>query len=267
MPTIDINNRSMHYLDQGEGPVLLFGHSYLWDHNMWQHQINELSQFYRCIVPDLWGHGHSALLESSPSIQSLADDHWQLMQALKIDRFSIVGLSVGGMWGIQMALDHPNNVERLVIMDSFAGIEPSATQQSYLQMLDIVEQAGAVPPPLIQQLIPVFLSAVTLKNQPELASSFSQSLSTLAPENIPSIVAIGRSIFTRTDLMPALPDLKMPVHILVGELDQPRPPQEAKQMACAIDKATLNVIADAGHISALEQPAQVNSLLLSFLQS
>lgn len=42
----------MAYLDVGEGEVLLFGHSYLWDHQMWAPQVAALSQRYRCIVPD-----------------------------------------------------------------------------------------------------------------------------------------------------------------------------------------------------------------------
>ncbi len=234
---------------------------------MWQRQIDELSRSYRCIVPDLWAHGRSAPLDTPPSIQSLADDHLALMTALDIERFSVIGLSVGGMWGIQMALDHPDRVDKLVIMDSFAGAEPPETQQQYLQMLDIVEQAGTIPPPLVEQLIPVFLSSATLANQPDIATAFRRSLTTLEPENIHSIVAIGRCIFTRTDRMSKLPELKLPVLILVGEFDQPRPPHEARQMAHAIDQAAVQVIADAGHISALEQPVEVNRRLQSFLRS
>ena len=42
----------IHYLDVGKGPVVLFGHSYLWDSRMWKSQIEELSRNYRCIVRD-----------------------------------------------------------------------------------------------------------------------------------------------------------------------------------------------------------------------
>ncbi len=59
MSTFTIDNKSMHFLDKGEGPVLVFGHSYLWDSAMWAPQVDALSQHYRCIVPDLWSHGQS----------------------------------------------------------------------------------------------------------------------------------------------------------------------------------------------------------------
>ncbi len=263
MPNIVINNQTLHYLDKGKGPVLLFGHSYLWSSSMWQQQIAEFSKTYRCIVPDLWGHGNSAPLDGPP--QSLADDHWALIQALNIERCSLIGLSAGGMSGIQLALDHPDKIEKLIIMDSFVGIEPSETQQRYFQMLDIVEQSGAIPQPLIEQLIPIFLSAVTLENQPDIATTFRKSLTDLPAENIPTIVAIGRCIFKRKDRMAALSKLKMPVLVLVGELDQSRPPQESMEMVQAIEHAAYKIIARAGHISALEQPEEVNRLLHAFL--
>ncbi|MDP0561891.1 MAG: alpha/beta hydrolase [Candidatus Endonucleobacter sp. (ex Gigantidas childressi)] len=267
MPRIMINNQILHYLDNGNGPVLLFGHSYLWDSSMWQQQIAEFSKEYRCIVPDLWGHGSSDPLNGTPSIQSMANDHWALIQALNIERYSLIGLSVGGMWGVQLALDHPNEIEKLVIMDSFVGIEASETQQQYLKMLDIVEKSNTIPLPLIEQLIPIFLSEVTLENQPSIAATFRKSLTSLPTENIQTIVAIGRCIFKRKDRMALLPKLQMPVLVLVGELDQPRPPHESKQMTHIIENAECEIIAKAGHISALEQPDEVNKLLRTFLSS
>lgn len=265
MPCIKINNQSLHYLDRGDGHVLLFGHSYLWDSSMWEKQILEFSKHYRCIVPDLWGHGRSSPLNEIPSIQSLADDHWALIEALNIKSCSIIGLSVGGMWGTQLALDHPNEIEKLVIMDSFLGVEPSQSLQNYLQILNSVEQSKTITQPIIEQLIPTFLSDITLKQQPAISEAFSKSLATIPTENISSIVAIGRCIFKRKDRMTLLSKLNMPVLVIVGEFDKPRPPHEAKQMEHMIATAECKIIAKAGHISALEQPTEVNNLLRSFL--
>jgi len=266
MPYIMINNQSLHYLDRGNGPVLLFGHSYLWDCAMWEQQIAKFSEQYRCIVPDLWGHGRSSPSNKTHSIASLADDHWALMQALNIKGFSVIGLSVGGMWATQLALDHPDKVEKLVIMDSFVGAEPPDTLQSYLQILETVEQANVMPEPLIKQLLPTFLSHITLEHQPAIAAAFAKSLEALPSENIPTIVALGRGIFNREDIMALLPNLHMPTLILVGEFDKPRPPHEAKQMAEFITSSQCKIVANAGHISALEQPKEVNKLISDFLQ-
>jgi len=53
------------------------------------------------------------------------------MQHLKIKEFSVIGLSVGGMWGAELAFTHPNTVKALVLMDTLDGSEPSETKQKY----------------------------------------------------------------------------------------------------------------------------------------
>ncbi len=105
MPVLTIKGRALYYEDRGEGFPLLFGHSYLWDSGMWEPQVEAFSSHYRCIVPDLWAHGRSDPPPEAPySLEAIADDHWALAQALGLGRFAIIGLSVGGMWGIHLAL-------------------------------------------------------------------------------------------------------------------------------------------------------------------
>lgn len=65
MNNFTIENQNMAYLDEGQGPVLVFGHSYLWDSAMWQPQVEALKSKYRCIVPELWSHGQSDAAPSS----------------------------------------------------------------------------------------------------------------------------------------------------------------------------------------------------------
>ncbi|HAH02970.1 MAG TPA: 2-succinyl-6-hydroxy-2,4-cyclohexadiene-1-carboxylate synthase, partial [Vibrio sp.] len=57
MNKFTVDNQSMAYLDEGQGPVVVLGHSYLWDSAMWKPQIDALKTQYRCIVPELWSHG------------------------------------------------------------------------------------------------------------------------------------------------------------------------------------------------------------------
>lgn len=265
MPHITINNRSMHYLDVGQGEPILFGHSYLWDRHMWQAQVDALSKNYRCIVPDLWGHGDSgAVPEGELSIQSLANDYFTLMQELGIEKFSLVGLSVGGMWAARMAMDHPEAINRLVMMDTFLGDEPTQTQQMYFGMLDMVEQVGTMPPPLVDKLLPIFLSTTTLNEQPQIVEQFAADLTAIPTENIPAVVALGRMIFSRPNMLEELAKLSMPVLVMCGEQDRPRPAHEAKAMADIIPGAQFEIITNAGHIPPVEQPLRVNEQLLAF---
>lgn len=133
MKKFEIEGQQLAYLDKGKGPVLLFGHSYLWDCQMWAPQIEALSQSYRCIVPDLWAHGESdAAPASTTSLVDYAQHMLVLMDHLEIDEFSIVGLSVGGMWGAELTAQAPQRVKSLVLMDTFIGWEPEVTHKKIL---------------------------------------------------------------------------------------------------------------------------------------
>lgn len=268
MPTVSIGGRACFYQDRGEGFPILFGSSYLWPSAMWEPQLKSLSKEFRCIAVDLWDHGQSGHLgTSSPSIEQLADDHWKLMQHLGIHEFAIVGLSVGGMWGTQLALQHREAVKALVLMDTYVGSEPEITRLKYFGMLGMLEKELCFSKALLHQVVPIFFSPVTLKEKPQLAVDFRKELEAIKKENIPGIVALGRAIFSRTSLLDQLPKLQQPTLILVGKDDIPRPPKEAEEMARLMPNTQVGVIANAGHISNLEQPAAVNALLGEYLRA
>jgi len=157
MPTIKINDKNIHYLDEGEGHPILMGHSYLWNSEMWRPQLEHLKHKYRCIVPDLWGHGHSDNTKLDHcSIEQLADDMWTFSQVLGLKSFSLLGLSVGGMWSAHMAIKHPEQITSMVIMDTYLGQEGPEKQALYLGLLNAVEQAECVPKALYEKYYQTF---------------------------------------------------------------------------------------------------------------
>ena len=263
-----INGRRVCYQDVGEGFPVLFGHSYLWDHAMWAPQVAQLSKMYRCIVPDLWGHGQSAALPKVPySVEEVADDMAALLEALQIESYAVVGLSVGGMWAAHLALRDPDKVRALVLMDTFLGAEPENAKARYFAMLDLAEKSGSFPLPLIDQILPMFFSARTLRAGLPLVSAFQKTLVNLPAAAIPSIVQLGRAIFGRDSLEQQLPYIDVPTLIMVGREDLPRPVAEAERMARLIPGAQLRVIENAGHISNLEKPEVVIGHLAEFLRN
>jgi pimeloyl-ACP methyl ester carboxylesterase len=266
MPYLARNDRSIYYEDQGTGFPLLFGHSYLWDSTMWAPQLEALSASYRCIAPDLAGHGRSDPPPASAcSIEVMAEDHWAVVSALGLERLAIVGLSVGGMWGVHLALNHPEAVAALALFDTFVGPEPEENRLRYFGMLDIVEKAGAMPAPMADVTASLMLSPVTIQQSPEFVGRFKAALASTPPERVPGIVGIGRGIFGRRSILDRLGEIQVPTLVVVGADDVARPPHEAQQMAEAIPGARLEVIPCAGHICNLEQPEQVTELLRVFL--
>ncbi|BDY05186.1 alpha/beta fold hydrolase [Ferrimonas sp. YFM] len=267
MTSITIRGSELSYLDKGQGPVLLFGHSYLWDSAMWAPQIEALSQHYRCIVPDLWGHGASgALPGETRNLKGLAEDMLVLMDALEVERFSIVGLSVGGMWATELAQLAPSRIQSLVLMDTFVGLEPEVTHKKYFAMLAAIEEARQVPAPLLDQIVPLFFATDVAERHPQLAQGFRDSLANLPESRIDDTVRLGRIIFGRRDQVDDLAKLALPVLIMVGQEDRARTVLESYLMLDEITGAEMVEIPKAGHISTLENPEFVNRHLLAFLE-
>ncbi|MBD9458690.1 alpha/beta fold hydrolase [Pseudomonas sp. PDM05] len=266
MPVTVIDGQPLHYLDQGNGPAVLLGSSYLWDRAMWTPQIEALSQQYRVIVPELWGHGESGALPAhTQSLDDLARQALALLDHLDVAQVNLVGLSVGGMWGARLALLAPERVNSLVLMDTHLGAEPEATRQYYFSLFKLIEDAGAIPEPLLDVIAPIFFRP-TIGRESALYQGFRQTLQGFSRERLlDSIVPLGRLIFSREDVLEQLPRLDADTTlVLCGEQDKPRPPAESREMAELIG-CGLILIPDAGHISALENPDFVNEALLTFL--
>jgi len=259
---MEIAGRQMAYLDEGQGPVLLFGHSYLWDSAMWAPQIAALKGQYRCIVPELWGHGDSDRLpEGTCTLATLARDHLALLDALGVEECVLVGLSIGGMWGVELARMAPTRLKGVVLMDSFVGLEPQITCERYLGMLGMIGQLGAIPAPIVEQVAPLFFA-----NQPNAAliDGFKERLASWPGEKIAAMVAVGRSFVTREDRIDWLEEIRVPALVMTGCEDKARPVLEGYLMAEVLG-CPFKEIPAAGHISTLENPAFVNQALTAFL--
>jgi pimeloyl-ACP methyl ester carboxylesterase len=267
MPFANIDGRPLHYVDQGEGFPVLLGHSYLWRSTMWEPQVAALSQEFRVLVPELWGHGQSGPLPTgSRDLADLSRQNLALLDTLGIQHCAIVGLSVGGMWGAELALAAPDRVKCLVLMDAYLGPEPARSRGLYFAMLDQIEKTGVIAAPLLDAIVPLLFrpggdtsSAVRRTFRTELQDWPSDRLRD-------SVVPLGRMIFGRSDARSRLIGLKRESTLLLcGAEDIPRPPAVMQEMADIIGCAYA-LVPEAGHISNLENAAFVNETLFSTLR-
>ncbi|WP_051423720.1 alpha/beta fold hydrolase [Bordetella petrii] len=263
----EIGGSTMSYLDIGSGPAVVLGHSYLWSAQMWAPQIAALSKHCRVIVPELWGHGKSAAMPAGTAdLGHLARQHLELLDRLGVENFVVAGLSVGGMWGVELALQVPDRVSGLVLLGTFFGSEPAPSRERYFSMLKTAESVGAVPDAIVDAILPLFFSATSLAHRQDLIDMFRQGLRQASREDIvQSIVPLGRMIFGRRDGLADLRRLTMPALVVTGEQDRSRPPAEGRAMAEALGCKFVE-LAGAGHVSSLEAPDEVTELLAAFIQ-
>lgn len=265
---IEIAGSAISIVDVGSGPAVVLGSGFLCDADSWAPQIEALSKRYRVIVPELWGHGRSGPLPADvSSMGDVARQYLQMLDTLQVERCAIVGLSVGGMWGAELALMAPERVTGLVLMDTSLAAEPAATHAGYMGLLDAVEQYRGFREPVIAAAAPLFFSPTVDDRDPTLRAAFVARLQAWNPERVlDSVAPLGRLIFDRREALSDLSALKMPVLVATGAEDQARSVSEGRAMAEQIG-CTFVEIPLAGHTSSLEAPEAVNRMLIDFLAS
>ncbi|MDD1779772.1 alpha/beta hydrolase [Enterovibrio sp. ZSDZ35] len=257
------HGNNMAYLDIGSGPALLFGHGFLLNSAVWASQIDVLSQHYRCIVPDFWAHGQSAPMpDETKTLVDYADDMLALMDHLDIETFGVVGHSVGGVWGAEIALKAPTRVKTLVMLNAFLGYEPEVTKAKYFGMLDTIVSAQHVPVDVIDAFANLFFS---VNAETECVDDFRQVLGRLDGDRAQDIAKVGRIVFERRDTFDDAELLTLPTLILAGTEDKIRSPLESMLMHDGIDGSEYVLIPNAGHMSNVEQADMVTRALSSFL--
>lgn len=252
------------YHDVGTGaPVLLIHGSgpgvSAWAN--WRLTIPDLAKQYRVIAPDMAGFGFS---ERQPdAVYNM--DNWVaqavgLLDALSIDKASVVGNSFGGALALALAIRHPERVHKLVLMGSvgvpFAitdgldrvwGYEPSLANMKSL--LDIFAYSRAL----------VTDELAELRYQASIREGFQESFASMFPA--PRQQWVDAMTSQAQDIR-ALPHHTLIVH---GRDDKVIPLQNAYDLVGLIDRSELHVFGQCGHWTQIEHAARFNQLVADFL--
>jgi haloacetate dehalogenase len=116
--TVQANGIRQHYLDAGEGPPVILLHGFPETSFAWRHQVPELAEHYRVIAPDLRGYGETDKPSHGYDKRTMALDVLELMRALGLSKVALVGHDRGARVATRFAKDHPQAIDRLVVMDN-----------------------------------------------------------------------------------------------------------------------------------------------------
>lgn len=118
MPKVTVDDISLHYETSGSGPVLLLLHGLGSSGRDWEDQVAHFSSSYQVVTTDFRGHGQSDKPDEPYSIKGYAEDTAALIQELGLQEPTVVGISLGGMVGFQLAADHPDLIGKLVAVNA-----------------------------------------------------------------------------------------------------------------------------------------------------
>jgi pimeloyl-ACP methyl ester carboxylesterase len=258
MKTIRIRNTQWHYEEAGSGPAIVLVHGFPLDHRIWDDQVTQLSSRFRVIAVDLKGFGKSASTEAF-TIDSMADELAEFISAVKAAPAVVAGLSMGGYIGFSLAVRHPEVLKGLAIVCSKAEADTAAGKEGRQKMAELAQTQGSKP--VAEQMMPKMFCENTYKNRLELVEKLRQIM-----EACPSMTIANAcfAIRDRADRTPGLPKLTMPVMIILGEKDAIIPADMGKTMASACRQGAFRLIAGAGHLANMEEPAAVSQVLADF---
>jgi pimeloyl-ACP methyl ester carboxylesterase len=257
---IKANGISMNYEIKGKGENLVLIHGACDNLNMWYHQLPVFSKKCRVISYDLRGSGETEIPEGDYSISVFAQDVYELMKEIKVENACFLGYSIGGCIALELAINHPEMVNALVLANSPIGLPPLSPstrerRQKMVEILDKGDARGFVNMMASHAFSPDFKSKnpaefekylnIKLQNKPEGLAQVFHSLS------VPSTP-------------PDLGKVKCPVLLIVGGNDLDVVTGQGRKIHEAIPGSRL-ITLPAGHTAAIESPKEFNAAVLEFL--
>jgi pimeloyl-ACP methyl ester carboxylesterase len=257
----EVNGHSVAYRYAGEGPPLVLLHGFLCDSRCWRRQLADLSDRFRVVAWDAPGAGSSSDPPDSFTITDWAKCLAKFLDVIGIERAQILGLSWGGILAQEFYRLYPGRVLALILSDTYAGWKGSLPESACEKRLEKCFLESSLPPEdFVPRWVPEFFTEAASH---ELKEEMSAVVSDFHPLGF-RLMAKSSADTDTTDL---LPDIGVPTLVLWGDDDRRSLMNIAEQLRDAIPNAELAVIANAGHVSNMEQPEEFNAQVRRFCLS
>ncbi len=246
--------------ETGTGDTVLFLHAFTLDASQWDHQVAALSGDLRCVRVDLWGCGDSPPPPAeTPSLDSYAASVLAALDARGIDRFAVVGFSMGGYLAFTMLRLAPSRIRALALCSTRAGEDDAPRRDDRLAIAERVEREQSVE--WIVELMTERLIGPASIGEAHVADPVRGRIRRCSPAGI---AYAQRAMAARPDSTGILGSIGVPTLVIAGTHDAIIPVAEVRAMSGSIPGARF-VELDCGHLTNLEEPRAFNHALGSFL--
>lgn len=268
---LNVGDATMHYADEGKGEAIVFVHgtpSWSFD---FRHQLEELSKSYRCIAPDHIGFGLSDKPEHyNYTIKQHSENLAHLIRHLKLESFTLVVHDFGGPIGLNYAIQHPEKVKRIVMLNTWLW---ATRNEPEFKRAEFVLKSPLLP--ILYKYFnfsPRFMVKQSWGNKETLTNEIHNHY--IKPFSKPSermgALAFAKALLSEQDLFQGLwskADVlaQKPTLILWGELDEFIPVRFAEKFLSKFKQALFYKV-KAGHFLQDEAAVEVTSYIKSFLK-
>jgi len=243
----------------GDGPPLVLVHGFTGSATDWAGVVDELATGREVVTVEHRGHGNSTNTgdEATYTFDQLVADLAAVVDALELDRFDLLGHSMGGIVAMRYALQHPERLRSLILMDTGARASAEGPSTAFMRAgFDIAREGGvAAVLASIERFIPD--DEVGQRTLVQLRDNYDHL-------DVAAFLALGEELLTHPSVLDRLAGLTVPTTVVVGENDHNLRPA-ADDLAATIPGSVLVVIPDAAHSPQVENRSAWMDAVLSHL--
>ena len=260
MQSLKSGSEVIHFQDKGpkDDFAIVFLNSLGTDFRVWDKLLDVLGDRFRTVRMDKRGHGLSTNHKNDISIESLAKDVSALVDSLTIKKICLVGLSIGGLIAFEFIKQRPDLCNKLILSDTAPKI---GSENMWAERIKRVQEGGIEA--ISDDILARWFSNEFLKNKTvELQMWRSMLTRTTKSGYIGCCEAISRCDLTEQAKM-----INVPTLMIVGDEDGSTPINVVQNAANLIRGSVFKIIKKAGHLPCIEQPREVGSIFLQFLEN
>ena len=259
MPFAQLNDVTLRYEVAGDpaNPALVLSNSLGTSLEMWDPQAARLSERFYLVRYDTRGHGQSEVTPGPYSIAQLGGDVTGLLDSLGLERAHFCGVSMGGITGMWLALNHAARIERLVLSNTAAYIGPPETWTTRAEAVLQHGLASIAAAVVARWLTPDYAAA-----HPAQVTALIAMLSATPAEGYAANCIAVRD----NDLRTQVAAIRAPTLVIAGSGDLPTPPADAQYLLSQIAHARYLEF-DAAHLSNQQQAQAFADAVIGFLQA
>ena len=256
--TFTFKQSPLYYKDIGQGETILFIHGFLENRNMWKNMVSNLSITKRCIAPDLFGHGDSPALGYVHEMKTYAKAISELVQSLQIEKYSIVGHSMGGYVAMELLKLEDRKINNLVLLNSTPLPDSNERKKDRDRAIRAIQK---FPEAFVQMAVKnLFLP----ENQEKLAQEIEDAILEAKKCSQQGIIATLQGLKNRVNHKDTFTNANCKKLVIAGKQDQV---VDFNALKTSIKGSKANLLSfKGGHMSHLEYPKEVLQALKIFLK-
>jgi pimeloyl-ACP methyl ester carboxylesterase len=244
------------YREAGSGNPLILLHGFCESEKIWNPLIQELSKYFRLILPDLPGHGQTPLLPQTGSLADIAADIIDLVKELDLVHPVVMGHSMGGYVTLAAVKQQPDLFKAFGLIHSTAFADTKEKKENRNKSIQFIERNGP------DAFFDIFVPGLYHKEGPWI-NEVDAMVRKTPPETLIRFTEMMRD---RPDSRSVIKTFKGRILLIGGKMDSFIPWETLEEQASTSNHTELHVIDHVGHLGMYEDPELIAGLIEKFLR-